>query len=243
MINIYNDDCLKKLEELKLDKKVNLVLADLPYGQTACKWDTKIDHEKMWGIFKKVCSNDCVYLFFCTTRFGHELINSNKKWFRYDLVWKKSLKAGFLNCKIMPLREHEMIYVFKKFKGTYNPIKTKGKYRKSCIRKPTNNVYGDTKSYKYNGGDMYYPASVLDFPNPNHKNIHKTQKPNTILEYLIKTYSNEGDLVLDPTMGSGSTGVACINTSRNFIGIEKDEVIFKKAKHHIFKHELIKKLS
>jgi len=236
-IEIFNSDCLEEIKNIK--SKINLVLVDLPYGQTACSWDIIIDLKEMWTELKKICERDCLYLFFCTTKFGYTLIQSNEKWFRYDIVWEKSRKVGFLNANKMPLRSHEMIYVFKEKGGTYNPQKTKGK---SYQTKATNIMclYSanpvSRKSTK-NTGDRY-PTSIVKFNNPT-KYIHRTQKPTDLCEWLIKSYSNKGDNVLDFTMGSGSTGVACINTDRNFIGIEKDKDIFKIAKHRLFKHELI----
>ena len=385
-MELYNDDCFEILPEIK-DGSVDLVVVDLPYttkGQkaTACKWDTPIDLDRMWKELKRCCKRDCVYVFFCTTKFGYKLIQSNERWFRYDLVWEKSRKVGFLSANKMPLRKHEMMYVFKEEQGTYNPQKTEGKPYKHSGKRSSNELYGgslscsseektdrhptsilhipeapedqeerkhemmyifsDTNSddldnsrnlglrayfknvmeyigktkkelmkkigqgidhslrinstqfalptektynklievyeldkmegfrtledlkkewgeptynpqktegkpYKTNGredvgvysekgykgepinnkGDRH-PTTIVKFNNPK-KSLHRTQKPVALCEWLIKSYSNEGDLVLDFTMGSGTTGVACKNTNRRFIGIEKDEEIFKTA--------------
>lgn len=390
-------DCLDELPKIK--EKIDLVLVDLPFGQTACKWDSIIDLSKMWIELKKICKRDCIFVFFCTTKFGYKLIQSNEKWFRYDLVWEKSRKVGFLSANKMPLRKHEMVYVFKEKQGSYNPQKTEGKpythinkniegvygkinqknyentgyryptsilqfsedfeyqnntshemvyvfadsnneenkqldfnqnirdysnYIKQHINKSTKDIVKDvnntgishfftkgrqfrmisekdyniliekynlkdmegfrdyqslkdewgeltynpqmtegkpyisngidlTNSY-YRGGEKIYkgkpinnkgnrhPTTILKFNNPA-KSLHRTAKPVDLCEWLIKTYSNEGENVLDFTMGSGTTGIACLNTNRNFIGIEKDETIFKLARHRIFKEELILKLN
>ena len=230
---IKNADCFDEFKNIQ-DNKIDLVCVDLPYGQTACKWDSVIDLSKMWDELKRICKDECVYIFFCTTKFGHSLISSNKKWFRYDLVWQKQRAVGFLNANKMPLRNHEMIYIFYKKWNVYNPQKTKGKPYKMIRNKKGNiGVYG--KDYHrttiINNGDRY-PTSIIKCDLPK-KSIHKTQKPTDILEWLIKTYSNENDIVLDFTMGSGSTIEACINTKRRYIGIEKDNDIFNIAKNRI----------
>jgi len=126
IMELYNNDCFEILPEIK-DGSVDLVVVDLPYAQTACKWDCLIDLDRMWKELKRCCKRDCVYVFFCTTKFGYKLIQSNERWFRYDLVWEKSRKVGFLSANKMPLRKHEMMYVFKEQQGTYNPQKTEGK--------------------------------------------------------------------------------------------------------------------
>lgn len=398
-MELFNADCFDILPEIK-DESVNLFLLDLPYNQTACKWDKDIiDLEKMWTEIKRIMKPDGIIVMFCTARYGYKLIHSNPKWFRYDLIWKKSKKVGFLRANKAPLRQHENIYVFKEEEGTYNPQKTEGKpYYKNGegiktdfskayydttteykslpndgFRHPTSvidhdniyifkdkegtynpqktegtpyitgadknpdNVYGVTKEKgtevrtdrhptsvieheniyifkdkqgtynpqktkgkpyttkgvgeidQYNGntengkrqriptvntgdrhpssiienkilGENYYrnenqkplfrvkenkherhPTSViekelentvLEFKNP-YKTIHRTQKPVELCEWLIKTYSNEGDVVCDFCMGSGTVGVACNNTKRQFIGIEKDDKIFELAYNRI----------
>ena len=228
-MELYNNDCFEILPEIK-DLSVDLVLVDLPYAQTACKWDCLIDLDKMWKELKRCCKRDCVYVFFCTTKFGYKLIQSNEKWFRYDLVWEKSRKVGFLSANKMPLREHEMVYIFKEQQGTYNAQKTEGKPYNRTQSKQTE-TYGmeDIKQVitENKTGDRH-PTTIVKFNNPK-KSLHRTQKPVELCEWLIKSYSNENDLVLDFTMGSGTTGEACKNTNRNFIGVEKDEEIFKIA--------------
>lgn len=222
-ITIYNDDCFKIFNKIG-DKTIDLFLLDLPYNQTACKWDIMIDLDKMWVEIKRMMKPNAIILFFTTTKFGYKLIQSNEKWFRYDLVWEKSRKVGFLSANKMPLRQHEMIYIFKKEQGIYNPQKIDGKPYK-IIRKTETNYYGTIElTNSENKGDRH-PTSIVKFNNPV-KSIHRTQKPVDLCEWLIKTYSNENDLVLDFCMGSGTTGEASFNTNRQFIGVEKDKEIF-----------------
>ena len=232
-MDLYNDDCFNVFSKIK-DKSINLFLLDLPYGQTSCKWDSLIDLDKMWIEIKRMMKNDGVIVFFCNTKFGYSIINSNPKWFKYDLIWKKSLKVGFLSANKQPLRQHENIYIFKDKLGTYNPQKTEGKpykmMRKEC------NIYSKDIENKptINIGDRH-PTSILEYNNPP-KSLHRTQKPVELCEWLIKTYTNEDDVVMDFTMGSGTTGIACSNTNREFIGIEMDKEIFDMAEKRLLDH-------
>ena len=378
-MELINKDCFDAFETMK-DKSVDMFLLDLPYNCTALNWDKDIiDLEKMWLEIKRTMKPNAIIVMFCTAKFGYRLIHSNPKWFRYDLIWKKSRKVGFLSANKMPLRQHENIYIFKDKQGTYNPQKTEGKpynkntkgvktdcfnksyYQSTMKYKPVENdgfrhptsvieheniyvfkdkqgtynpqktegkpynktntgnnnkdscAYGEVdrsshlegegnrkintgdrhptsiieheniyvfkdkqgtynpqktkrdKDYKHSGKrsseehygnvleckkeykkeDGMHPTSiiehelentVLEFKNPS-KNIHKTQKPVELCEWLIRTYTNENDVVCDFTMGSGTVGVACINTKRQFIGVEKDEEIFTLAENRI--NELI----
>lgn len=230
---IKHSDCFDEFKNIN-DNTIDLVCVDLPYGQTSCKWDSVIDLSKMWDELKRICKDKAVYVFFCTTKFGHSLISSNKKWFRYDIVWQKSNSVGFLNANKMPLRTHEMIYVFYKKWNVYNPQKTKGKpYKVKECKLKNKDVYNQSiiPTHENKTGDRH-PKSIIKFNNPK-KSIHRTQKPVGILEWIIKTYSNENDIVLDFTMGSGSTIEACINTNRKYIGIEKDKDIYLIAKDRI----------
>lgn len=227
---IKHSDCFDEFKNIN-DNTVDLVCVDLPYGQTACKWDSVIDLSKMWDELKRICKDKAVYVFFCTTKFGHSLINSNKKWFRYDLIWEKTKNVGFLSANKMPLRKHEMIYIFYKKWNIYNPQKTKGKPYKTK-GKGIVGVYNSKRIDKNNITGERHPTSIIKFNTPK-KSIHRTQKPVGILEWIIKTYSNENDVVLDFTMGSGSTVEACINTNRKYIGIEKDKDIYLIAKDRI----------
>jgi len=392
-MDLYNDDCFNVLPKIK-DKTIDLFVLDLPYANkdfgkcTACKWDNTIDLDKMWIEIKRIMKPNAVILFYCNTKFGFSLIQSNIKWFRYDLIWKKSRKVGFLSANKMPLRQHENIYVFKDKGGTYNPQKTEGKPYK-CKQGKQTNLYGiedkenvitenkgerhptsiiehenvyvfsdadedlenkknkELRSYaekvkKYIGKSLkiidkkignqgihhfysftstqfgipieknynklieiykinemkgfidyktlkskwddemvntYNPQKTKGTPykngadkNPNNvygitkekgtiiktdrhptsiypetiettilahnnpaKSLHRTQKPTSLCEWLIKTYSNEEDTVMDFTMGSGTTGEACKNTNRKFIGVEMDKDIFEIAKERLNK--------
>ena len=244
-IKIYNEDCFDILENLKV--KVDLFLLDLPYGITNCSWDVCIDVDRMWQLMKKVSKPSTIYIFFCTTKFGVSIINSNPKWFCYDLIWEKSNRVGFLNAKKLPLRVHENIYIFKskiKKKGeetkkTYNPIMSKGTPYEKKQENTKTTIYGITKKIPLINTGIRYPTSILKFNNPSGKGTkHNTMKPQNILEYLIKTYSNQNDVVCDFCMGSGSTGIACIETNRNFIGAEKDKDIFKMAFNRLIEKEI-----
>ena len=371
LLEIYNDDCFNVFSKMK-DNSIDLFVLDLPYANkkfgncTSCKWDTPVDLGKMWVEIKRIMKPKAVLCFFCNTKFGFTLIESNPKWFRYDLVWKKSRKVGFLSANKRQLRnheniyifgdkagsynpqkvagepynrpsrtnadlysdtikniptintgdrhpcsviEHENVYVFGDKTGTYNPQKTEGTpykckehndagyYRKDSNYKRTANdnkgvrhpcsviehenvyVFGD-KAGTYNpqkvdgepydrmskgtnvdcfNGTVYdtktkfkpvkndgyrHPCSVIEHENTTHENtvleyksvyktIHKTEKPVGLLEYLIKSYSNEGDTVMDFTMGSASCGEACFNTKRKFIGVERDDDIFLLAQERL----------
>ena len=241
MNQIHNDDCFNVIDTLETNS-VDMVLVDLPYGQTQCKWDICIDLDIMWEKLSRIGKDRCNYVFFVTTKFGNHIINSKPKWFRYDLVWQKYNAVGFLTAKKMPLRAHEMIYIFRKTptpKGTpwiYNPQKTAGK--------PYNidNTKGDRKNVEvYSIKDLPYLPNVSGDRHPcsvfkiNHDKVkfHPTQKPLELCEWLIKTYSNEDDVVLDFCMGSGTSIVAARQTKRNYIGVEKDPVIFQTAKERI----------
>lgn len=321
---IFNGDCLEVLPTIT--DNINLVLVDLPYGQTDCEWDIKINLKDMWDCLEKICDIRCTYVFFCTTRFGYELINSRPTWFKYDLVWEKSKAMGFLNANKLPLRAHEMVYIFgnsssndrerehntelreyskkvkeyinvplseinellgnygfshfwgyqaqqfslptkenyekvvekyklydmdgflsyKQLKGKYKPVGRTGMvynaqmveggkpYKGHAGTIPEGSVYGAKKKISTGSADgKRYPRSVLHFNSVNGNTIHPTQKPVDLCEWLIKTYSNEGDTVLDFTMGSGTTGEAAINTGRRFIGIEMDKEIYKVAKKRL----------
>ena len=320
-MDIQNLDCFEFFENYEGDK-IDCVIVDLPYGQTACHWDCAIDLKKMWENLFRICRRNTIFCFFATSRFGNTLINSKPNYFKYDLVWEKINSVGFLSAKKMPLRKHEMIYIFgnscindtkreynkdlreysknlfewinkskneifnkqghggldhftrwntlqfgipqnknyqflideykinefKDFiefkelkriwnldnKPIYNPIMTYG-HKHYAIKEGkynVDNVYGNKKNSATNNKGSRYPTSILKFGSDKEK-LHSTQKPVALCEWLIKTYSNENGLVLDFCMGSGSTGVACINTNRRFIGIEKDEKIFKIAKKRL----------
>lgn len=230
-MKLIHGDCLDVLPTIN---KVNLVLADMPYGTTRCKWDIVIPMDELWEKLSKVCTERTPLVLFGAEPFSSLLRASNLKKYKYDWVWEKSKATNFLNAKKQPLRAHENISVFYKKPPVYNPQMKKGEAYNKGARKPQtkDDIYGDFESVvvKSNGGR--YPRDVVYFKTAESegKTFHKTQKPIKLLEYLISTYTNEGDTVLDFAMGSGSTGVAAHNLGRKFIGIEKDSDIFNVAK-------------
>jgi len=239
MNTLYCGNCLDIMQQLN-DNSVDFVLCDLPYGTTQNKWDSVIPFNLLWEQYNRVAKQNAPFVLFAQGLFYVDLVNSNRNNFKYDIIWNKVLKSGFLNAKAMPLRMHEQIAVFYRKKPTYNPQKTKGepnhtKGTKIFVKGETNNNYGNFKPVDIDvNDDMKYPSSIVEYTKPHPSvTLHPTQKPVDLLEYLIKTYSNEGDVVLDNCMGSGSTGVACVNTNRNFIGIELDENYFKIAEQRI----------
>lgn len=238
-IELIQGDCLEKMSDIP-DGSVDLILCDLPYGTTACKWDTVIPFDKLWEQYDRVCNPNAAVVLFASQPFTTDLICSNRKNFKYPLVWSKNVPTGMSSAKYRPMKYHEDILVFHRKQPTYNPImKERVGVGKACYNynhycASSNHVKLDKIKKKYDP-NFVQPSSVLDFkvvPNRNGK-LHPTQKPVALCEYLIKTYTNEGDLVLDNCMGSGTTGVACKNINRNFIGIELDEGYFKIAEKRI----------
>ena len=232
MVTLYNGDCLEVMKQIP-DGSIDMILCDLPYGTTRCKWDTIIPFKPLWEQYERIIRGNGAIVLTASQPFTTDLINSNRKLFRYDLIWDKKHPKGFLNAKKRPLRRHEDILLFCKGIENYNPIMRKGIYRNKKCGGTNNGCYGDfTPTDNYN--DEYYPTSVIEISSANQANkVHPTQKPVALFEYLIKTYTNEGETVFDNCMGSGTTGVACVNTRRNFIGIELDEGYFKIAQERI----------
>jgi len=229
---IYLGDCLKLMPKHIEDKSVDLILADLPYGTTQNKWDKNIiPFEPLWNEYKRVLKNDGCIILTSDGLFTGALMMSNPKWFKYKLIWNKKSTTGFLNAKRMPLRQHEDILVFAKGKTKYNPIKVKrGKPRKKGGYVGGNKgTYGSYKEdIKVN--NEYYPTSIIEISNANQKTKqHPTEKPLELMEYLIKTYTNEGDLILDNTCGSGTTGRGAKNLNRDYIMMEQDPDIYEIA--------------
>lgn len=231
-MTLLQGDCLELMKQVP-DKSIDLILCDLPYGTTACKWDTVIPFDKLWAQYNRIIKDNGAILLFSQMPFGANLIMSNPKMFRYEWIWlKPNSNAGFMNCRKMPMRRHENILVFYKHLPTYNPQMVSGKpYVENRVKTYDDGVYGTfTKISQNNNEGTRYPSDYIEVKAvPNGKNLHPTQKPVELLEYLIKTYTNEGDTVLDNCMGSGSTGVACKNTNRDFIGMELDENYYKIA--------------
>ena len=238
-IKLYNGDCLEVMKQIP-DNSVDLVLCDLPYETTNVYWDTVIPFDKLWEMYERVCKENTAVLLFSKQPFTTSLINSNPKNFKYNLIWVKNVPTGMSSSKYRPMKYFEEILVFYKKPPVYNPImKERVGVHKECYRYEhycgSNNHIQYKKVKKKYDPDYVQPSDVLLFdvvPNRNGKK-HPTQKPVELLEYLIRTYSNEGDMVLDNCMGSGSTGVACTNTGRNFIGIEKEENYFNIAQQRI----------
>lgn len=239
MYDLRHGDCLEIMQEIP-DKSIDLILCDLPYGATNCAWDVVIPFDALWKQYKRIAKDNAPTVLFAQQPFAARLVNSNYKNFRYCWYWKKNNKTGFTFAKVQPMRCIEEICVFYKKAPTYNP---QGLIE---LKKPITRKLPDTgKDYVYRRSTLLksnvqkytnYPTHLLEFANEagsNKKRLHPTQKPVALLEYFINTYTNEGALVLDNCMGSGSTGVACINTKRRFIGIEKDENYFNIAKKRI----------
>ena len=223
-------DCLERMKEIP-SGSVDLVLVDLPYATTQNKWDSMLNLEEMWLQLDRICKPDTAKLMFAQTPFDKVLGCSNLKELKYEWIWEKTTATGHLNAKKMPMKAHENILVFYKSLPTYNPQKTVGHKPANSYTKHQDDGsnYGETKVGISGGGQTdRYPRSVQVFKTDKQKiSLHPTQKPVSLLEYLIKTYTNEGDTVLDFTAGSFSTGVACINTNRKFLGIEMEEKYFE----------------
>lgn len=233
--DILLGDCLELMKNLP-DKSVDFILCDLPYGTTQCKWDTVIPFEPLWQQYERVIKDNGAIVLFGAEPFSSHLRLSNIKLFKYDWVWDKIKGTGFLNARKQPMRNHEIISVFYKKQCTYNPQKTSGHKRKQSFRAKhlQTEVYGEmVNDYTYDSTDRY-PRSIQEFStDTQNSSIHPTQKPVALFEYLIKTYTNEGDTVLDNCAGSGTTAVACINTDRQFIVMEKEEKYFEVIKERV----------
>ncbi len=230
-------DCLELMKSLP-DKSIDMILCDLPYGTTACKWDVIIPFEPLWEQYKRIIKDNGAIVLTASQPFTSLLVMFNLEMFRYEWIWSKNRGNGIFNAKKMPMKSHENILVFYKALPTYNPIMTEGKPYK-CKQGKQTDAFGlntGKEIITINNGDRY-PLSVVNFNSTNGSNIHPTQKPVALFEYLIKTYTNEGDLVLDNCAGSGTTAIACLNTKRNYILIEKEpkyyEVILNRIENYV----------
>jgi len=232
-MKLIQGDCLEVMKKIP-DKSIDMILCDLPYGTTACKWDVIIPFEPLWKEYKRIIKDRGCIALFGSEPFSSYLRMSNIKQYKYDWIWKKERGVGFQIAKYRPMLETENISIFSKGTLNYHP-------QMILLDKPKKESFARTKSGSsplahLNKGERIathrYPKSIIEIKRETRK-IHPTQKPVALLEYLIKTYTLEGETVLDNCMGSGSTGVACINTNRNFIGIEKDAEYFKIAKKRI----------
>ena len=233
-MKLFNDDCLNAMKSIA-DNSVDMVLCDLPYGTTKCPWDVVIPFEDLWKEYNRVCKPNAAIVLFGQEPFSSYLRLSNIKKYKYDWIWDKVKGVGFLNAKKQPMRNHELISVFYKQQCKYNPQMTHGHKRKVSYRTDNQQgeVYGSCGENLYDSTDRY-PRSIQVFSTDTQiSSLHPTQKPIALLEYLIKTYTDEDEWVLDNCMGSGSCGVACCATKRNFIGIELDENYFEIAKKRI----------
>lgn len=249
MINLMQGDCLEKMKEIP-SGSVDMILADPPYGTTACKWDSVIPLDRMWEQLKRISKPKGVIVLMAQTPFDKALGASNLPWLKYEWIWEKTAATGHLNAKKMPMKSHENALVFSDDEEvhwnmmvfynklpTYNPQKTNNHKPVNSYSKKNDSdgdCYGKTKKASGGGNTDRYPRSIQTFKSDKQKsNLHPTQKPLALMEYFIKTYSNETDTILDFTMGSGTTGVACKNLNRNFIGIELDKKYFEIAKKRI----------
>ena len=234
---IYNEDCLEGMKRIP-DKSVDMILCDLPYGTTACSWDSIIPFEPLWEQYERVIKDNGAIVLTASQPFTTNLIGSNIELFRYSWAWEKSRPSNFYFARKGPMKYHEDIAVFYKKLPTYNPIMREGE--KSHRSKPSssyNNITGTVTNGEANTSRIKFPSSIIKVKSTDStRNLHPTQKPVALFEYLIKTYTNEGETVLDNCMGSGTTAIACINTGRNYIGFELDETYHAKSLERIKKH-------
>jgi len=239
MINkIHLGDCLEIMKSID-DNSIDMILCDLPYGTTQNKWDSIIPLDKLWKQYDRIIKVSGAIVLTGQGLFSSKVILNNEKHYRYTLIWEKTKAGGFLNSKRMPLQAHEDILIFYKKLPTYNPQMQQGKpYTKKSVTNGDGNNYGkfDRVGKTSVNEGVRYPRSVLKMANANQGSVHPTQKPVKLFEWLIKTYTNEGETILDNCIGSGTTAIAAINTNRNWIGIEKDKTYFEVANKRIVDH-------
>ncbi|MCG8345539.1 MAG: site-specific DNA-methyltransferase [Chlorobiales bacterium] len=236
--SIVPGDCFDILPDIA-DKSINMVLCDLPYGVTACKWDQELDLDRLWPEYDRILAPKGVVVLTAIQPFETKLINSKRKWFRYKVVWKKSRAVGFLNAKKMPLRIHEDVLVFAKRQPKYNPQFSPGKpyvSKRAATARP--GVYRNLKPSQTVNTGVRYPQDVVEFSNTCEKVLHSTQKPVALFEYFIRTYTDEGDVVLDNTSGSGTTAIAAMNAGRQFICIEKNLANYRVSVDRLNNHKV-----
>lgn len=242
---IYNDDCLNAMKNID-SNSIDAIIADVPYGVTDCAWDSVIPIQQMWSELNRIIKGSGAILLFSSQPFSSRLISENYKMFKHEIIWDKCVGGAFVLAKKRMLPSHENILLFSKGAPTYNPqmevkpIKNRRPARPEtvCTNKSIKIASGKRKNSESYKEELKYPTTILRYPKQmqecnNTKRVHPTQKPVALMEYLIKTYTNEGETVLDFTMGSGTTGVACVNTNRNFIGIELDKTYFDIASKRI----------
>lgn len=229
-------DCLELMPSIP-DKSIDMILCDLPYGTTACKWDVIIPFEPLWVQYKRIIKDNGAIVLTASQPFTTRLISSNYDMFRYEWIWEKEQGTGFFNAKKQPLKEHENILIFSKISPEYNPIMKGSQIRKVTRGTDVSENYGSKSKYlppvsEYVG---FYPTTIIKIS--TQRGLHPTQKPVALFEYLIKTYTNEGDLVLDNCAGSGTTAIACLNTNRNYILMEKERKYFDIINRRIAEHQ------
>lgn len=233
---VYEGDCLELIPQKVASKSIDAIICDLPYGTTKCKWDSIIDLTKLWSEYERVVKDNGVIILTAQTPFDKVLGASKLNLLRYEWIWEKTQATGHLNAKKMPMKAHENVLVFYKNLPTYNPQKTTGhkpinSYTKYVKTQNNTEIYGEMKREISGGGETdRYPRSVQTFASDKQRcKLHSTQKPLYLMEYLIRTYTNEGDVILDNAAGSGTTGLAAQNLNRKFIMMEKDPDIYKIA--------------
>ena len=241
--SIINGDCLEVMKFIP-DKSIDCIICDLPYGITACKWDTVIPFEPLWEQYKRIIKPNGAIVLFGSQPFTSALVMSNPKWFKYEWIWQKDCMSNPALAKIQPLKYHENVSVFCEGRTVYNPEMWDAGF---ISNKQGRNSYLGTSGSRFvkssiqNGTTLRYPKSIIRFSKPKHNSkdgiLHPTQKPVLLLEYLLKTYSQEGELILDNTAGSGTLAIACINTDRRYICIEKDEHYFEVMRTRIANHD------
>lgn len=241
-IQLFQGNCLDILKNIP-DKSIDMILSDLPYGKTQCKWDIMLPVDEIWELYNRIIKDNGAVCLFGIEPFSSMIRMANIKYYKYDWIWKKPRGTGHLNARKQPLRDVEMISVFYKKQCIYNPQFSVGEpYSKlkggknSYVSECGETTYGkfmNGQAYRNDNSGFRYPKQILEFCGVERNTLHPTQKPVALCEYLIKTYTNEGMTVLDSCMGSGTTGVACSNLNRNFIGIELDDKYFKIAKARI----------
>lgn len=237
-MNLMHGDCLEMMKLIP-DGSVDMVLCDLPYGTTQCAWDSVIPFGPLWVEYLRIAKPEAAIVLCAAQPFASMLVASNPKHYKYEWIWEKGNATGFLNAKKQPLRAHESAQVFYRKQPVYNPQMTSGHERKTTKRKTVNSeCYGEAVALTQYDSTERYPRSVQFFSSDKQTaSYHPTQKPVALMEYLIRTYTNEGDTVLDNAMGSGTTGIAAINTGRKFIGIERDATYFATARIRLGIHE------
>ena len=234
MIQLIKGDCLVEMQNIP-DKSIDAIICDLPYGTTQCKWDTIIPFDKLWAQYKRIIKDNGAIVLFGSQPFTSALVMSNTKWFKYEIIWNKKRPSNPMLAKKQMLKVHENIIIFSNGTCNYFPqglLKT-DKPRGGQNPSKTELGFGKSAKEKYVQEFYNYPKSIQEFGTDNSKNVHPAQKSLNLIEMLVKTYTNEGDIILDNCMGSGTTGVACKNLNRNFIGIEMDDKYFEIAKNRI----------